>query len=132
MAPPRRKQIFYGTFISSKSRNELEFWHDTALYVDEEGKIVKKSKFQRHEFDNEPSVWTCMGWQRDEVDISIAKEGQFFFPGFIGETLLLIRPTYRLRANTAQTLTYMLRNIPTLASLGSQHFSRGWRPTPSL
>lgn len=85
MALPLRRQIFYGTFIHSKSRTELEYLHKTHVFVDEHGKIVKIKKFDSEEQDLS-KVWEVVGWKEDEVDVIVAEEGQFFFPGFIGES----------------------------------------------
>lgn len=83
-SPPRRK-IFYGTFIHSKSRTELEYLHKTHVFVDEFGKIVKIKTFEPDDAALQ-EVWEAVGWEKHEVDLVVAKEGEFFFPGFIGES----------------------------------------------
>ena len=77
------RSVFLGTFIHSKSLEELEFLHDTAVFVDEKGTIVavEQGCGQR---EAEGVVFPKLGWTEDEVTVKLAKPGQFFFPGFIG------------------------------------------------
>jgi hypothetical protein len=77
-------QVFLGTFIHSRTREDLEYLHDTAVIVDGTGTIVaveaacdaaKAEEIAIHRF----------GWPASGVTTYVAKQGQFFFPGFIGE-----------------------------------------------
>lgn len=75
--------LFLGSFIHSKSLEELEFSHDTAICVDEKGVIVAiESGFDQNKA--EEVLFPKLGWTKGEVAVKVAKPGQFFFPGFIG------------------------------------------------
>lgn len=80
-----KNKVFLGTFISSKNPKELNYHHNTLVCVDGEGKIVKVD----HEGGDPDQLGTSlselMGWKLSEVDVHIAKPGEFFFPGFVGE-----------------------------------------------
>lgn len=85
MAGERKNTVFYGTFIHSKSLDELEYLHNTAVFVDKEGKIVAVER----ECDLTTALTikvSELGWNPD-VAIEAPREGQFFFPGLIGEFL---------------------------------------------
>ena len=82
MAPLTRRQVFLGTFIHSKSRTELDYLHDSAVCVDEHGVIVKVERGCGVE--TVTPLLESLGWSEAEVDVVTCKEGQFFFPGFIG------------------------------------------------
>lgn len=81
MAPSRR-QIFLGTFIHSKSRAELDYLHDSAACVDEHGVIIKVERGCGVEAAK--TLCESLGWSEADVDVVACKDGQFFFPGFIG------------------------------------------------
>ncbi|KAK4100221.1 Metallo-dependent hydrolase [Parathielavia hyrcaniae] len=77
-----RNKLFLGTFVHSKALDELEYLHNAAVCVDTTGTIVAV------EVDcDEPRareiVLPGLGWDGAEVEVVKAKEGQFFFPGFI-------------------------------------------------
>lgn len=75
--------VFLGSFIHSKSLDELEYLHDTAVFVDEKGVIVaieEKCDLKKAE----ETICPKLGWSHSDVTIRTAKPGQFFFPGFIG------------------------------------------------
>uniref|UniRef100_A0A0B7JSL2 Amidohydrolase-related domain-containing protein n=1 Tax=Bionectria ochroleuca TaxID=29856 RepID=A0A0B7JSL2_BIOOC len=76
------RQVFLGTFVHSKSRAELEYMHDTAIYVDEHGVIVK---VQTSGSDTVEETLEDLGWDAASVDRHVSTDGQFFFPGLIGE-----------------------------------------------
>ncbi|TEA19477.1 putative guanine deaminase [Colletotrichum sidae] len=78
-----RNRLFYGTFIHSKTREELEYLHNTAVAVDASGTIVAVNKTCATSREAEDDVCSKLGWRHGEFDVRIAKEGQFFFPGFI-------------------------------------------------
>ncbi|KAG5951764.1 hypothetical protein E4U53_002325 [Claviceps sorghi] len=80
---PRRFQILLGTFIHSKARDELEYLHDAAVAVDEQGRIRAVVRDRGSVGDARDKVLRSMGWRIDEVDVVECGEGQFFFPGFI-------------------------------------------------
>ena len=80
-ATPR--SLFLGSFIHSQSLEELEFLHDTAVCVDENGIIVMiESKCDQNKA--EEVLFPKLGWTKGEVTVKAARPGQFFFPGFIG------------------------------------------------
>lgn len=91
MAGQRKNTVYYGTFIHSKSLDELEYLHNTAVFVDKEGKIVAIER----ECDLTATLSITvskLGWNPD-VSIEALRDGQFFFPGFIGELAALTSPT---------------------------------------
>lgn len=79
-----------GSFIHSKNLDELEYLHDTAVCVDEKGVIVAIEK-DCNEKKAEENLFPKLGWSKQDVIIKIAKEHQFFFPGFIGSSFYLHR-----------------------------------------
>jgi guanine deaminase len=78
-------QLFVGTFIHSKSREELEYLHEAAVCVDRNGKIVAVER-DTDEARAVAVLYPRLGWSADEVMVYRCEEGQFFFPGFIGKT----------------------------------------------
>lgn len=81
----QKKQVFVGTFISSKNPKELNYNHDRLVCVDEEGKIVKVDTEGGSADQIEERLAKLLNWKLSEVDVHIAKPGEFFFPGFVGE-----------------------------------------------
>lgn len=80
MAGPAKKTIYTGTFIHSKSLGEVEFLHETAVLVDEAGKIIAiKPCASSHD-----ELFAEVGWAPAEVEVKACGKEQFFFPGFIG------------------------------------------------
>jgi len=80
---PTGKSLFLGSFIHSRSLDELEYLHDSAICVDENGVIVAIEK----DCDlkkAEETLLPKLGWSTGDVTVKTAKPGQFFFPGFIG------------------------------------------------
>lgn len=80
MAP--QNQLFLGSFIHSKSLEELEFLHDAAICVDSNGKIVAVEQ-QCDQRKAEEAVYPKLGWTANEVKVNTCQDGQFYFPGFI-------------------------------------------------
>ncbi|KAJ4270512.1 hypothetical protein NW762_002199 [Fusarium torreyae] len=78
-----KKQVFIGTFISSKNPKELNYHHNALICVDGEGRIVKVDTEGGNTDHIEKRLLKVLGWELSEVDIHIAKPGEFFFPGFI-------------------------------------------------
>lgn len=70
------KTAYLGTFVWSKSLDELEILHDGAVLVDANGTIVAIEKGV-----TETSAKELFG---DSTAIRICRGQQFFFPGFIG------------------------------------------------
>lgn len=65
------------------SLNELETWHDAAVFVEETGVIVaieKDMDLQRVK----DTIIPQLGWVEGEYTLKRTKQGEFFFPGFIG------------------------------------------------
>lgn len=84
----RRNQLFLGTFVHSKTREALEYLHDAAVCVDTSGTIVAVETgydLARAEAELLPRL----GWEMGHVEVNVARDGQFFFPGFIGTLLML-------------------------------------------
>ena len=75
--------VFLGTLVHSKSQDELEYLHNTAVCVDEKGIIVAIEP-DCDQSRVEDSLYPRLGWSRGDVTIRTAREGEFFFPGFIG------------------------------------------------
>jgi guanine deaminase len=76
--------LFLGSFIHSKSLDELEYLHDTAICVDEHGVIVAVEP-GLDLAKAEEVLFSKLGWEKENVTVKVAKAGQFFFPGFIGK-----------------------------------------------
>lgn len=83
---PQRKLLLLGTFVHSKTQQHLEFLHNAAVAVDEQGKIAAIER-DAADLSNEATARLLrqLGWNEAEVDVTTAAEGQFFFPGFVGE-----------------------------------------------
>ena len=77
------RSLFLGTFIHSKSLNDLEYLQKTAVLVDEKGVIVAVEP-NCDQTKAEELLYPKLGWSREHVVVRTAKAGQFFFPGFIG------------------------------------------------
>ncbi|KAI0914669.1 guanine deaminase [Ustulina deusta] len=76
-------QVFFGTFIHSKSLGELEYLHNTAVCVDTSGKIVAVEADCNLQKAVE-TLYDRLGWSPDDVVITEARDKrEFFFPGFI-------------------------------------------------
>ncbi len=97
-ATPSRNQLLLGTFVHSKSRRELEIVHNAAIAVDAAGKIAAVEKECGSIDAAKEQALTKLGWNAADVSIQVCQEGQFFFPGFIGEFSL-----FRFRRFTHST-----------------------------
>lgn len=82
---PQRKLLLLGTFVHSKTAQHLEFLHNAAVAVDEQGKIAAIERDVADASEAKERLVKQLGWNEAEVDVTEAAEGQFFFPGFIGE-----------------------------------------------
>ncbi|AEO70740.1 1c697144-ae1d-4a1c-8026-2f42c9a95c4a [Thermothielavioides terrestris] len=80
--PAAKNQLFLGTFVHSKALTELEYLHNAAVCVDRSGVIVAVER-DCDEVKARATLLPRLGWDEAEVKLVIAKEGQFFFPGFI-------------------------------------------------
>lgn len=79
-----QKSLFLGSFIYSKSLDELKYFHDTAIFVDDKGTIVAIEE-KCDQGKAEEVIFAKLNWKKTEdVPIHVTKPGQFFFPGFIG------------------------------------------------
>ncbi|KAJ8120104.1 hypothetical protein O1611_g10451 [Lasiodiplodia mahajangana] len=92
MAPSRpgkaKNQVFFGTFIHSKTLGELEYLHNAAVCVDASGKIVAIETNCNQQKAVE-TLYAGLGWSLDSVAVTVARDAQqFFFPGFIGRSHL--------------------------------------------
>ncbi len=84
-----QNKLFWGTFVHSKKLDELECFLDTAVCVDGgSGKIVavKSGCGSLEKAEDAALAALGPGWERGSVAVTRCGEGQFFFPGFIGET----------------------------------------------
>lgn len=79
-----KNQLFLGTFIHSKTRDQLEYLTNAAVCVDTKGTIAAVEK----DCDRDAAeriLYPRLGWTADTVDVRVCKETEFFFPGFVGE-----------------------------------------------
>jgi guanine deaminase len=79
-----KNQLFLGSFVHCKALDELEYLHNAAVCVDQSGTIVAVET-DCDEVKAKQTVLPRFGWDESEVEVVKAGEGQFFFPGFIGE-----------------------------------------------
>ncbi|XXG94118.1 hypothetical protein Hte_000370 [Hypoxylon texense] len=80
----KKSQIFLGTFIHSIKLGELQYMHDTAVCVDRSGKIVAVEPQCDMEVEKfKETLCQKLEWDVHDLALTITKEGQFFFPGFI-------------------------------------------------
>jgi guanine deaminase len=84
MAGEKKNTVYHGTFIHSKALDELEYLHNTAVFVDKEGRIVAIERECDLTTAALSTTVSKLGWTPD-VSIEALTDGQFFFPGFIGE-----------------------------------------------
>ncbi|KAK4196276.1 putative guanine deaminase [Triangularia verruculosa] len=80
--PPAKNKLFLGTFIHSKTLAKLEFLHNAAVAVNKLGTIVAVSP-DTDFAKAQNSLLPQLKWASDDTEITAAKPGQFFFPGFI-------------------------------------------------
>ncbi|KAK0715297.1 hypothetical protein B0H67DRAFT_580398 [Lasiosphaeris hirsuta] len=83
MAAPAKNKIFWGSLVHSKTLDELEYLHDTAVAVDAAGKMVAIEQGAGDVAKAVETLLPRLGWAEADVDVVKAKDGQFFFPGFI-------------------------------------------------
>ena len=77
------KKLFLGTFIHSSALETLEYHHNAAVCVDEEGTIVAV-EYDCDRAKAEEELLPKLGWTREQTAVTACKDGQFFFPGFVG------------------------------------------------
>ncbi|EJT77935.1 guanine deaminase [Gaeumannomyces tritici R3-111a-1] len=86
VASARREEgahkLLLGTFIHSQSLGELRYRHGAAVAVSREGKIAAVEE-DCDRSRAEAELLPRLGWALDDVVVVAAKDGQFFFPGFI-------------------------------------------------
>jgi guanine deaminase len=75
---PLRRTVYIGTFIHSKTLQELDICDNAAIGVDELGKIA----FVERSAGNVGNVTAAHGWEN--AQLVRASDCQFFFPGFVG------------------------------------------------
>jgi guanine deaminase len=80
-----RRQLFLGTFVHSKSKTELEYLHDAVVAVNEQGVILSISSNCKDLSAAAHAAREAAHWEENSVDTYKCQDGQFFFPGFIGE-----------------------------------------------
>lgn len=80
-----KNQLFLGSFVHSKALNELEYLHNAAVCVYKTGVIVAVEK-DCDEATARTTLLPRLGWPEDDLQVTIARDGQFFFPGFIGQS----------------------------------------------
>lgn len=123
------KQLFVGTFVHSKALDKLEYLHNTAVAVDQSGTIVAVER-DCDELTAKTALLPRLRWAEAEVKVVHANDGQFFFPGFVGE-LLDSDDSGTVTDMHGQTPTSTPRSTPMPASLATRPSSTGSTPTPS-
>ncbi|OTB06236.1 hypothetical protein M426DRAFT_55409 [Hypoxylon sp. CI-4A] len=88
-----KNQLFLGSFIHSIKLGELQYLHDTAVCVDKSGKIIAVQS-QCDQKQAEEILYPKLGWKTNDVTVTAAKDGQFFFPGFIVPDTHIHAPQY--------------------------------------
>ncbi|KAM7198598.1 Metallo-dependent hydrolase [Naviculisporaceae sp. PSN 640] len=83
MAVLEGTQLFYGSFIYSKTLDELEYLHDAILAVNSEGKIIAIERECGGKDKALGKIGQRLGGDVSGLKIFATSEGQFFFPGFI-------------------------------------------------
>ncbi|KAK8142960.1 hypothetical protein G3M48_007913 [Beauveria asiatica] len=81
--PEQRNQLLLGTFVHSKSRRELDVFHNGAVAVDAGGKIAALERECASVEAAKTRALAKLGWNANDVEIHMTKGSQFFFPGFI-------------------------------------------------
>ncbi|KAK1594230.1 guanine deaminase [Colletotrichum navitas] len=79
----RRNQLFLGTFVHSKTREALEYLHNTAVCVDASSGTIVAVEVGYDLRRSEAELLPRLGWKVGDVEVRVGEEGQFFFPGFI-------------------------------------------------
>ena len=80
-----QRTLYLGSFVHSKSLDELDYLHDTAVLVDDKGVIVAIEP-KCDQTKAEETLFPNLGWKTGEVSIRTSAPGQFYFPGFIGQS----------------------------------------------
>ncbi|KAL2165065.1 hypothetical protein VTH06DRAFT_361 [Thermothelomyces fergusii] len=77
-----RNKVFLGSFVHSKVLGELEYLHNTAIFVNKSGIIVQIEK-DCDDSKAKETVLPQLEWEEADVEFVKAGDEQFFFPGFI-------------------------------------------------
>lgn len=86
-------QLFLGTFVHCQDRQHLEYLHNAAVCVDGDGKIKLVVKGKDDVAGAKKEALREIGWKEEDITVQTCKPGQFFFPGFVGETFPRNRAT---------------------------------------
>ncbi|EQK98326.1 guanine deaminase [Ophiocordyceps sinensis CO18] len=78
-----RNQVLVGTFVHSRTREQLEVLEEGAVGVDKGGKIVGVETRRGEGAAAKEQLLGRLGWSEGDVDVVACKPSQFFFPGFI-------------------------------------------------
>ncbi|KAK8915514.1 putative guanine deaminase [Metarhizium anisopliae] len=81
--PSGRKSLMLGNFVHSQTPEELKFFLDAAIAVDERGKIVGIDDSSADVHTAKKQLLCRLRWHEHDVDVYSCRRGQFFFPGFI-------------------------------------------------
>ncbi|ESZ94192.1 guanine deaminase [Sclerotinia borealis F-4128] len=90
--PRSRRQVFTGTFIHSKNLTELEILHNTYVYVDEYGVIVRITSSDLEGREGREGMQEDMkelGWDREDVEYTHIHAPQYPNSGLFGSSTLL-------------------------------------------
>lgn len=79
-----KKSLMLGNFVHSDTRDTLSFLLGSAIAINEQGKIVGIEDCSGDVDIAKKQLLQRLGWHENEVEILVCKQGQFFFPGFIG------------------------------------------------
>ncbi|KAL7949892.1 hypothetical protein V8C42DRAFT_308894 [Trichoderma barbatum] len=80
---PQRKLLLLGSFVHSKTQQDLDFLHNAGIAVDAQGKIAAIERDAQDLSQVKARLLSKLGWDEAEVDVTEAADGQFFFPGFV-------------------------------------------------
>ncbi|KAH6607815.1 guanine deaminase [Trichoderma cornu-damae] len=83
---PQKKLLLLGTFVHSKTPQDLDFFHNAGIAVDAQGKIAAMERGGAADGSGseiKTRLLEKLGWSEAEVDVTEAAQGQFFFPGFV-------------------------------------------------
>lgn len=83
--PKSKRAAYYGAFVHSRTLEELEFFENTAVFVDENGTIEDIVK-DIASVAEVRKLALKKGWMDDGEEVVIRQSigEDFFFPGFIG------------------------------------------------
>lgn len=80
-----KKIIYYGRFVSTPVRTELLIQTGAVLVSSDDGRGVIEKVFWDENLKVEDAQVTLLGNTTEDIQVVVADESGWFFPGFIGE-----------------------------------------------